>query len=82
MSSISVDSETKQEFDELKPADCTHSEFVEILLETYRMQDTELMLESLVDELSNEIEDSVATSAELAAYRGTKDAIESTVIRE
>jgi hypothetical protein len=77
MSSISIDKSTKAEFDELKPENLTHDEFVAELLEVYRMQDTQLAMDSLTQELVDEIEDTIATSAELAAYRGTQDALES-----
>jgi hypothetical protein len=77
---INVNDSTKSEWDELKPDDYTHDEFAQELLETYRMQDTELLIDELVNRVIAEIDDSVATKAELAAYRGTKDAIESTVI--
>jgi len=80
MTAISVSDKTKDEFDELKPDDYTHDEFVSELMQVYKTQDTELAIETIVDQLTDEIGDSVATEAELASYRGTKDAIESTII--
>lgn len=77
---INVSEATKSEWDELKPDNQTHDEFAQELLETHKMQDTELVINELVNRVIAEIDDSVATKAELAAYRGTKDAIESTVI--
>ena len=76
MTSISVSSETKAEFDELKPDDYTHDEFVSELIETYKANDTDLALELIVDELTDEISDTVATDIEFAARRGTIDALE------
>lgn len=79
VSSISVSNDTKAEFDTLKPENMTHDEFAQTLLETYRMQDTELVIDELVDRLTDEISDSVATESELAAYRGCKDALEQVI---
>jgi uncharacterized protein YbaP (TraB family) len=81
MSSITVSSETKAEFDSLKDGE-THDEMMQKLIETYKSTDTELVLDEVVNRVIDEIDDTVATKAELAAYRGTKDAIESTVIKE
>lgn len=80
MSSISINEDTKKDWDELKPDEYTHDEFCSVLLDTYRKQDTELVIDELVERVNQEIESTVASKAELAAYRGTKDAIETTVI--
>ena len=73
MSSISVSSETKDDFDDLKPEDCTHDEFVETLLETYRAYNGDPVdHEQLAEELSH----TLIPMTELAAYRGSKEAVE------
>jgi len=72
MSSISVDRQTKSEFDELKPEDATHDEFVQDLLDAYR-RDNGQMVD--VDSIVDDIEKQVAANIELAAYRGVKDAL-------
>ena len=81
MTSISVSRETKADFDELKD-DQTHDEMMQELIRVYQMQDTELVIDEIVAEIIAEIEETVATKAELSAYRGTKDAIETVVIDE
>jgi len=72
MSSISVDRQTKSEFDELKPEEMTHDEFVQELLAAYKRDNGEIVD---VDDLVDGIEKKVATNVELAAYRGVKDAL-------
>lgn len=71
MTSISVNNDTKREFDELKPSDSTHDEFVQELLDAYRRDQGEIVN---VDELVEELTQRTATNVELAAYRGTKAA--------
>jgi hypothetical protein len=75
MSSISVSSETKQEFDALKDGQ-THDEMMQELIETYKQNDTDLALDLIVDELSDELSDRVATDIEFAARRGCLEALE------
>jgi len=72
MSSISVDRQTKSEFDELKPEDMTHDEFVQELLAAYKRDNGEIVD---VDDLVDGIEKQVAANVELAAYRGIQDAL-------
>jgi hypothetical protein len=72
MSSISVSNQTKSEFDELKPDEITHDEFVQELLDAYRRDNGEVVD---VDDLVDGIEKQVATKIELAAYRGIQDAL-------
>ncbi|AFH22414.1 hypothetical protein OSG_eHP24_00195 [environmental Halophage eHP-24] len=72
MSSISVDRQTKSDFDELKPEDTTHDEFVQELLDAYRRDNGEIVN---VDDLVDGIEKQVAANVELAAYRGVQDAL-------
>ena len=74
MSSISVADSTKSEFDELKPDDLTHDEFVEELLAAYRRDNGEIVN---VDELVQQITERTVTNVEIAAFRGTKEAMES-----
>jgi predicted CopG family antitoxin len=71
MTSISVNNDTKREFDELKPEDRTHDEFVQELLDAYRRDQGEIVN---VDELVEQITQRTATNVELAAYRGVKAA--------
>jgi predicted CopG family antitoxin len=70
-SSISVNDETKRKFDELKPDDCTHDDFVRALIDAYRRDNGEVVD---VDALVEEITQRTATNVELAAYRGVKAA--------
>ena len=73
MSSISVSSETKDDFDDLKPDDLTHDEFVETLLETYRAYNGDPVdHEQLAEVLSH----TLIPMTELAAYRGATEAVE------
>jgi len=72
MSSISVGSQTKSDFDALKPDELTHDEFVQELLDAYRRDKGEIVD---VDDLVDGIERQVATKIELAAYRGVQDAL-------
>jgi predicted CopG family antitoxin len=72
MASISVDDEVKREFDEMKPEDLTHSEFVEELLAAKRRDDGEIVdVGQIVDEVSKQ----TAATVELASYRGTREAL-------
>ena len=72
MSSISVDRQTKSDFDDLKPDGMTHDEFVQELLDAYRRDNGEVVN---VDEIVADIEKQVAANVELAAYRGVQDAL-------
>ncbi len=73
MSSLSVSDSTKREFDETKPDDCTHDEFVAELLEVYRTFNGDPVdVEQLAEELSH----TLIPETELAAYRGTSEALE------
>jgi len=72
MSSISVSDSTKSEFDELKPGDLTHDEFVQELLAAFRRDNGEIVD---VDELVQEIKERTVTNVEIAAFRGTKEAL-------
>jgi phosphatidylserine/phosphatidylglycerophosphate/cardiolipin synthase-like enzyme len=73
MSSISVNNDTKREFDNLQPDDMTQDEFTQELLDAYRRDNGEVVnVQELVDDISKQI----GASIELAAYRGTSEAIE------
>jgi hypothetical protein len=73
MTSISVKKGTKDEFDELQPDDLTQDEFTEELLAAYRRDNGEVVdVQALVDEITRQ----TATSVELAAYRGTSEALD------
>jgi len=66
MTSISVSSETKGNFDELKPDNLTHDEFINTLLETYQAYNGELIDPEEQAELTAE---KMGPKLELALYR-------------
>jgi len=72
MASVSVDDETKQEWDELKPDDLTHGEFAEELLAAYRRDNGEIVD---VGKIVDNVEKQIAAEVELSSYRGTRDAL-------
>jgi len=72
VSSISVDESTKAEFDELKPDNLTHDEFVDELLAAYRRDNGEIVNPA---EIVDDVTKQTAAEVELAAYRGTRDAL-------
>jgi len=74
MSSINVDRETKQTFDDLQNEDQTQAEFVQELLETYQKDVDGIVINP--DEIAEEIKKQVATEVELAAYRGVSEALD------
>jgi len=76
MTTISCKDNTKAEFDRLKPEDYSHDEFVEELLETYENADEPVTIDT--EEIAQNIKESVASEVELAAYRGTQEALENT----
>ncbi|MFB9324315.1 hypothetical protein, partial [Cryptosporangium minutisporangium] len=73
MSSISVSSNTKDDFDELKPDDMTHDEFVGELLATYRAYNGEPVDHG---EIARRLEETLIPMTEIAAYRGASEALE------
>ena len=73
MASISVSDETKRKFDELKPDDLTHDEFVAECLAAKRRDDGEIINPS---EIADQITKETAASVELAAYRGVREAVQ------
>jgi len=76
MTSISISEDTKTEFDERKPADLTHDEFVQELLAAHKRDNGEVVdVQALVDDVNKQ----TAASVELAAYRGVSQAIEDKV---
>lgn len=78
MSSISVSSDTKSEFNELQPEDTTHDEFVQELLAAYRRDDGEIINpDALADEIVAKVHKQIAASVELSAYKGVQDALDS-----
>jgi predicted CopG family antitoxin len=74
MSSISVDETVKAKFDEMKPDDMTHSEFVSELLDAKRRDEGQIVNPS---EIVDEITKQTAAEVELASYRGTRSALQS-----
>jgi len=73
MTSIKVSSETKREFDEMKPEDDTHDEFVEKLLAAKRRDDGEVVD---VETIAEDVKEQVASAIEIAAYRGVQEALD------
>jgi hypothetical protein len=78
MSQIGISSDDKERFDELQPESMTQSEFTSELLDAYEHQDDKVVIDT--DKIINAIQTGVASEIELCAYRGTKEAIEETVI--
>jgi hypothetical protein len=78
MSQIGISNEDKDRFDAMQPADMTQGEFTSELLDAYEHQDDKVIVdtEKIIDDVST----TVAADIEIAAYRGTKEAIEETVI--
>ena len=74
MSQIGCTSKDKARFDELKPDDMTQAEFFETVLDAYENRDKKVVIDT--DEIIAEINHGVVTEAEIACYRGTKEAIE------
>jgi len=73
MASISVDDSTKAEFDDMKPDNLTHDEFVDELLKAYKRDNGQVVDPS---EIADEIRRQAAADIELAAYRGVIEAID------
>ncbi|AFH21569.1 hypothetical protein OSG_eHP4_00135 [environmental Halophage eHP-4] len=74
MTQINVSDADKDRFDELKPSDSTQAEFFSEILQTYEHADETITLDT--ERLTDRIKESVASEVELAAYRGTTEAIE------
>jgi hypothetical protein len=78
MSQVGISNDDKERFDELQPESMTQAEFTSELLDAYEHQDDKVVIDT--DEIINAIQTGVASEIELAARRGTKSAIEETVI--
>jgi len=78
MSQVGISNEDKERFDELQPERMTQAEFTSELLDAYENQDEKVIVDT--DAIINAIQTGVASEIELAARRGTKSAIEETVI--
>jgi hypothetical protein len=74
VSQINVSDSDKDRFDELKPSNKTQKEFFSEILQTYEHADETITLDT--ERLTDRIKESVASEVELAAYRGTTEAIE------
>jgi len=74
MSSVSLSTDTKRLWDELKPDDATHDEFAQMLLETYQKDVDGIVIDP--DEIAEEIKAQVATQVEIAAVRGVNEALD------
>jgi hypothetical protein len=78
MSQVGISTDDKERFDELQPEDMTQAEFTSELLDAYEHQDEKVIIDT--EAIINAIQTGVASEIELCAYRGTKEAIEETVI--
>jgi len=78
MSQIGISNDDKERFDELQPEGMTQAEFTSELLDAYEHQDDKVVIDT--DKIIDDISSTVAADIEIAAYRGTKEAIEETVI--
>jgi len=74
MTGINCKSDTKDEYNRLKPDEYTNDEFVQELLETYANADESVTID--VDAIVEEITHTVASEVELSAYRGCSEALE------
>lgn len=72
MPTVGISAEDKREFDARKPDDMTQAEFTSELLAAHRRDDGEIVD---VDALVARVEERTASQVELAAYRGTADAL-------
>jgi len=79
VTSISVDDSVKAEFDDMKPDDMTHSEFVTELLKAKRRDDGQIINPS---EIVDEITKQTTAEVEMSAYRGTRDALQQVLNHE
>jgi len=71
---INVSDADKDRFDELKPPEKTQKEFFAEVMATFENADETVTLDT--ERLADRIKESVASEIELAAYRGTTEAIE------
>jgi len=74
LSQINVSDSDKDRFDELKPSNKTQKEFFAEVMATFENADETVTLDT--ERLTERIKESVASEIELAAYRGTTEAIE------
>jgi len=71
---INVSDADKARFDELKPPEKTQKEFFAEVMATFENAEETVTLDT--ERLTAQIAESVASEIELAAYRGTTEAIE------
>jgi len=74
LTQINVTDADKDRFDELKPSNKTQKEFFAEVMATFENADETVTLDT--ERLTAQIAESVASQIELAAYRGTTEAIE------
>jgi len=74
LTQINVSQDDKDRFDELKPSEKTQKEFFAEVMATFENADETITLDT--ERLTDRIKESVASEVELAAYRGTTEAIE------
>lgn len=70
--SIPVSEQTKSEWDELKPDSDTHDDFARKVIDAKKRDDGQIVNP---DKIVDEITQQTAAEVELAAFRGTRDAI-------
>ena len=71
---VNLKPETKDRFDELQPGNETQDEFIQTLLDHYEAGEDPVIIDH--EDIEQHIESAMSV-AEVAAYRGTKEALES-----
>jgi cell fate (sporulation/competence/biofilm development) regulator YlbF (YheA/YmcA/DUF963 family) len=74
---VNLSDDTKARFDRLQPDDMTQGEFVALLLDHYELTDDDGQpdVAKVLDRM-DELEKTVGSKTELAAYRGAQQAID------
>lgn len=74
---VALDDDTKERFDRLQEDGTTQSEFIDVLLDQYEYTDTQGMADlRIILERLEKLEDRTGAKAELGAYRGVSDALD------
>ena len=71
---ISVKTQTKSRWDDLKPEDMTHDEFCQEVLDAYEHGDDPVVIDT--DAIVSKAAVKLSGQVETAAYRGIKEALE------
>jgi len=78
MTAISVKSDTKDRWDELKPEDMTHNEFAQAVLDAYQ-KDTDGVVvdpDEIATEITERLEKKTALAIHKAAYNGVREGLD------